>query len=363
MALDLNLSQKFRRLSFLGMITVVYVHAFNFDDRYLWSGRPFEEVLNFENFLQVFIANGLLRFGVPLFFFRAGFLMAETDEHYTFKSRFSKKLKTLLMPYFAWALLAILVTYFFESQPFLNQFVVSAQLGKFGLSVHQWNWEQWLTGLAGDPISFQLWFLRSLFIYSLLYPILVLGTTKRPWILLGFFTLAWVSGINLLILEGEGILFFTIGIVAQKHKWNLSVIAGFINKYQLWIPTLIVVSLKAWLSFLPDNIMICWYLHHVQQLLLLLTFWGLYDASLGKISNHIWLDKASRYNFFIYGFHVPILYYLTDLTFHFVGKESMTRLGVFILVPMILILFSMLWGWIMDKVFPKAFWVLTGGRV
>jgi fucose 4-O-acetylase-like acetyltransferase len=54
----------------------------------------------------------LLRFGVPLFFFRAGFLMAETDDHYTFGSRALKKLKMLVMPYVAWGLIAVLVTYF-----------------------------------------------------------------------------------------------------------------------------------------------------------------------------------------------------------------------------------------------------------
>jgi len=363
LAPDLFLSQKFRRLSFLGMITVVYVHAFNFDDRYLWAGRPFTEELNFENFIQVFITNGLLRFGVPLFFFRAGYLMAETDAHYSFLSRLVKKLKTLVMPYCAWGLLGVLVTYLFESQAFLEQFVISAQLGKYGISVHEWSPEQWFSGVFLDQISFQLWFLRSLFIYSLLYPLLVLATQKWPWILLALFAACWILGIGFVFVEGEGILFFTIGIVAQKHNWNFKAIAAFTNKFYLWIPTLILVSLKAWLSFQEGNIQICWFMHSAQQLLLLLTFWGLYDISIGKTTKHIWLDKASRYNFFIYGFHVPILYYLTDLTFFYLGKESMTRLGVFICLPLLLVAFSMLWGWILDKVFPKAFWVLTGGRI
>lgn len=362
MALNLFMSQKFRRLSFLGMITVVYVHAFNFDDRYLWPGRPFIEDLNFENFLQVFITNGLLRFGVPLFFFRAGFLMAETDDHYTFGSRALKKLKTLVMPYVAWGLIAVLVTYFFESQGFLNQFVISAQLGKFGVSVHEWDFGQWMSGLLGDQISFQLWFLRSLFIYSLLYPLLVKGTQKLSWILISIATVFWLTGLGLFIIEGEGLLFFTLGLVAWKKQWDLGKISDFANKYQILLLGILVAGVKTWLAFEDDYVATEWWLHRLQQPLLLVGFWALYDFSFGKITTHTWVDKASRYNFFIYGFHVPILYYLTDLSFYFLGRGSMTRLEVFIFLPLLLIAFSMLCGWIIDKIFPKLFWVLTGGR-
>ena len=91
------------------MITVVYVHAFNFDDRYLWPGRPFEEAMNLPNFLQVLITNGLFRFGIPLFFLRSGFLIAETEERYTPLTRIKKRFHTLVLPYLAWSFIGLAI--------------------------------------------------------------------------------------------------------------------------------------------------------------------------------------------------------------------------------------------------------------
>lgn len=207
------LSQKIKRLSFLSMLSVVYVHAFNFEDRYLWEGRIFEENMDFNSFTQVFVSNVLMRFGLPLFFMRSGFLMAESAKKYTQKERLGKKAKTLLIPYLAWSLLGILITFGLESYQSTLPFVESSSLGPFNNQrIENLDFAQLLATWLFHPISFQLWFLRNLFVYACLFPYLLALLNRYPISFLSFLALCWILGIGLFVVEGEGLFFFTLGI-------------------------------------------------------------------------------------------------------------------------------------------------------
>lgn len=346
------------------MLTVVYVHSFNFDDRYLWAGRPFFEEMNACNFIQILVANGLFRFGVPLFFFRAGMLMAATEEKYTPLTRLKKRGQTLLIPYVAWSLFGILITYYFESRPDLAPFADSSWLRPFGnLPVHKWDLSQWFESVLIQPISFQLWFLRSLFMYSLLYPVLLKGLAWQPKWILGIFCFLWISSFGgIVLIEGEGIFFFTLGIFYAKGGLNEDRIREFFLRYRLYLLALGLVLLKTFLSFQFDYLHLPVYLlHKIAQPLLVLSVWFGYDVLLGKIE-HSHLEKLSRYNFFVYGAHVPLVYYLTDLLFSIYGKEDPVRFAIFCCLPLVVAASAIIIGFVMEKAVYPVFWVLTGGR-
>ena len=364
MTISPYLSRKLSRLSFLGMLTVVYVHSFNFDDRYLWAGRPFFEEMNAFNFFQILITNGLFRFGVPLFFFRAGMLMAATEEKYTPLTRLKKRGQTLLIPYLAWSMFGIVVTYYFESRPDLAPFAESSWLRPFGnLPVHKWDLSQWFESALFHPISFQLWFLRSLFIYSLLYPLLVKGLTWKPKWILGVFCFLWISSFGGIgFIEGEGIFFFTLGIYYFKGGFSEERIRDFFLRYRLYWFAIGVVLLKTFLSFQFDYLHLPVYLlHKIAQPLLVLSVWFGYDFLLGQVQNSP-LEKLSRYNFFVYGAHVPLVYYLTDLLFFQYGKDDSVRFAIFCGLPLVVSAVAILVGFVLEKAVYPVFWVLTGGR-
>ena len=358
------LSRKLSRLSFLGMLTVVYVHSFNFDDRYLWAGRPFFEEMNAFNFIQILVTNGLFRFGVPLFFFRAGMLMAATEEKYTPLTRLKKRGQTLLIPYLAWSLFGILITYYFESRPDLAPFAESSWLRPFGnLPVHKWDLSQWFESVLIQPVSFQLWFLRSLFMYSLLYPILVKGLSWKPQWILGTFCFLWLSSFGgIALVEGEGLFFFTLGIFFAKGGVNEVRILEFFLRYRLYWIALTVVLLKTFVSFqFDDQFLPVYLLHKIAQPLLVLSVWFGYDYVFGQIQ-HTPLEKLSRYNFFVYGAHVPLVYYLTDLLFSIYGKDDSIRFAVFCSLPLVVAASAIIIGFVLEKAVYPVFWVLTGGR-
>jgi len=95
--------------------------------------------------------------------------------------------------------------------------------------------------------------------------------------------------------------------------------------------------------------------------LLVLSVWFGYDFLLGKF-RYTPLEKLSRYNFFVYGAHVPLVYYLTDLLFSVYGKDDSIRFAVFCCLPLVVSASSVLIGFMLEKAVYPAFWVLTGGR-
>lgn len=344
------------------MITVVYVHAFNFDDRYLWPGRPFTEAMSFPNFLQVLIANGLFRFGIPLFFLRSGFLMAETEGRYTPITRLRKRFQTLVLPYLLWSLVGTFITYAWEANSFTAPFAQSAWLRPFNnLPVHEWSFWQWIESVLLQPISFQLWFLRSLFVYSLLYPLLVLGINRFPIWIFVFFGLAWLLSLGAFFLEGEGLLFFSLGIWLQKRGFSSGGVSHLVHKLRLWwwLPVLLLV--KTWYSFQEYPIPIGYFLHKAVQPLLVLAVWDLYDRVFTSPGTSF-LDKLSPYNFYIYGFHVPILYFATDLVLSILGREDYIRGAVYIFLPLVVMAIAWALGAILKQLYLPAFKLFTGGR-
>ena len=345
------------------MITVVYVHAFNFDDRYLWPGRPFEEAMNLPNFLQILITNGLFRFGIPLFFLRSGFLIAETEERYTPLTRVKKRFQTLVLPYLAWSFIGLAIAYLLEISPSTAPFVQSSWLRPFNNTpLHELSWLQWLEAWVLQPISFQLWFLRSLFIYSILYPLLVKGLERFPIPILIFFGLAWILSVGFVI-EGEGLFFFSLGILLRKKEINLKNLSILADKIRLWwwLPALLL--LKTWISF-QDYIPVPvgYFLHKGLQAPLVLAVWVLYDKTIGLLSATTWLDKLNRYNFYLYGFHVPVLYFATDFLLELLGRNDFIRGGVFLILPLVIMTIAFLFGWILRQISIPLFKVFTGGR-
>jgi fucose 4-O-acetylase-like acetyltransferase len=364
--MDRQLSLKLSRLSFLGMLTVVYVHAFNFDNKYLWPGRPFDEELSVWTFLQVAITNGLFRFGIPLFFFRSGFLMAETESRYTPLTRIGKRTKTLLLPYVAWSLIGIGVTWLFEIRPDWDALISASGLRKFDdMRIHDWTWEQWLEGTLLEPISFQLWFLRSLFVYSALYPVLWLGLRNKSWIMITVLVVFWVLfSFPMFFIEGEGLLFFSLGILAGKGKLPVEKIKDFFIRYKLfWVGSLFLIF-KTLYGFFPVGhtyIFLGYLMHKVCQVFMVGLVWFGYDFVLAKV-NRTPLESLSRYNFFVYGSHVPLVYFVTDILLAEWGHQEPLRFFVFLGLPLVLSAIAIGFGWVLDKFAPPVFWVLTGGR-
>src|SRR5512135_3659826 len=106
-------SSKFRFWSFIAMALLVYVHGYNLGIRYLQPWTITGEPLTFTGFFEYFLANGILRFRIPMLFIISGYLFALHD-YRPYKQRTGKRFRTLFVPYQIWSGLALIFCYGLE---------------------------------------------------------------------------------------------------------------------------------------------------------------------------------------------------------------------------------------------------------
>lgn len=359
------LSKKFRFYSFLSMVLLVFVHGYNLNDRYLQPFTITDERMRFNGFFQYFLANGLFRFRIPMLFVISGYLFALHDQtpHW---QRIKKRARTVLLPYFLWSIIGLAVAVLLTNWPITRDAVYNGHLQPYSKPFSSYTPNNWITALIW-PTSFQLWFLRCLFMYNVLYPLLLKGVMKRPAVIFTIFSILWILTFGFVLVEGEGLLFFSLGIwlckkgkdVMNKPKWlNMPVmLAVFLG----------VAAIKTWFAFhtsMQQQYMfpILMLLHKIVIFSGLLVVWFGCDKMVKYFMEQKWFINLSSYSFIIYALHVPLVTYLIDPTFSLLNGFPHYRLLTFILLPLALIAFCISVGWIMRKTVPAVYGTLTGGR-
>ena len=78
--------------------------------------------------------------------------------------------------------------------------------------------------------------------------------------------------------------------------------------------------------------------------------------------NKKWFVHLSAFSFIIYALHVPLVTYLIDPFFQLIYPLPFYRIITFVFLPFVVIAFCVMIGWILRKLAPKVYGVLTGGR-
>jgi len=362
--MDFILSLKMRRLAFFSTLTVVWVHSFNLDERYLWPGYSLAGQFTINNFIQLLICNGLFRFAIPLFFAISGYMMAEREGRLSYLNMVGKRAKMLLGPYFAWAALGLLFTYLWEIVPSLNPITDMSHLRPFGdKHLHEFGMTDWIESLTIFPISFQLWFLRSLFIYSILYPVLAKIIEKQPIVYFIVAGIMMIGSLDLFVLGGDGLFYFGLGIIIRKKNIDTSKLPAFLYSPYFILLASILPFFNTSLAFVSAEwiMPVSYFSFKAMQPILLIAIWTSYDRIV-KSTEINWFDNLSATNFFIYGAHVPAVYFITDLIFTHFGRSEELRFVVFISLPLVVITVSGSIGLILKKHWPWIFGLLSGWR-
>ncbi|HUC80672.1 MAG TPA: acyltransferase family protein, partial [Flavisolibacter sp.] len=217
------LSQKFKFYTFICIALLLFVHGYNLQVTYLAPFSLVHEELTFTTFFEYFFANGILRFRIPMLFLISGYIFAIQDKR-PYTQRAKRRFVTLMVPYFIWSAVGLAVTYLWQQWPVTLEAVQRASLDQLGdnRTYEEIGWggvmKRWLLA----PVSFQLWFIRSLFVYNLLYPVFRWSVTRFPlptFLLLGIFWLSFFQSIPLI--EGQGMFFFVAGIWLQKRSYPI----------------------------------------------------------------------------------------------------------------------------------------------
>jgi fucose 4-O-acetylase-like acetyltransferase len=349
------------------MVLLVFVHGYNLQNSYLQPFTIVDEKMTFTTFTEYLLSNGLFRFRIPMLFVISGYLFALHDNQ-SYGKRMGKRLRTLLLPYLLWSAIGLAITFLFQRFSFTAELVSAAGIDQMGDNrpYEQIGWggmmERWIFG----PVSFQLWFIRVLLVYNALYPALRWLVSKIAPVWFSIATLFWLATIGLFFIEGEGLLFFTLGIWLCKKGKDIEQLPRWMNLKLLWVLFIALSLIKTFLAFRFDYRMT----HALTLMLLhkLVIATGLLSVWFGGNALVRWwmekpaLRRLTGFSFIIYALHVPLVNYAMQIPFIY-GKDIPNyRFLSYIIIPTLIIVLCIGIGYLLRKLAPPVYYVLTGGR-
>lgn len=354
------------------MVFLVFVHGYNLNDRYLQPWTTPNEALTVTTFIEYLLANGLLRFRIPLLFIVSGYLYALHDELPN-KKRVGKRMQTLLVPYLLWSAIALVLFYLLELSEIGKRILIDSHLAQIDdtrLLVHDYAWYEILARWIFFPVAYQLWFIRVLLVYNLAYPFIRWCVTTRNARTVFFMlvTLFWLSTTGFVLIEGEGLLFFALGVWIQKANFNIETPRSFFNP-KVWAFLFIGLALsKTVLAFygvvwLGDAVFpVLLILHKATVFSGLVTCWFGLDGLVRSCMRQSWFVWLTSFSFIIYALHVPLVAILINPMFEILHYMEGYRMITFFLLPLIIIIFCIGIGIVLRSFLPKVYSLLTGGR-
>lgn len=365
-SLDQFLSDKLRFWSLVSMLCLVYVHAFNLHPRYLDPWTQVAEPPTLGNCLQYFLANGLLRFRIPMLFAISGYLLAWRDNGTVpYGQRVRRRLRTLGLPYVLWSLLWLAVALAAERLALFNAAIKpvwSQQLREHGAG--------WLLlNELQRPVPFQLWFLRRLLVYNLAYPWLKLAILRWPRLYFSLTGCMWFALLGIpLLADSEGLLFFGLGVWLGFHRREVQVAPAWFRLAWFQLAWLAVAVLNTWLAFRgapaypPALKLLMLALYKIGEISGILVAWFGLDWLVRRAMARPWFRWLAGFSFMIYVLHVPLVNYATDLALYYGRGLPHLPALVFLLMPLAVTALSVALAAGLRRVAPRVYSVLTGGR-
>jgi fucose 4-O-acetylase-like acetyltransferase len=365
-------SQKIRFWSFVSMFLLVFVHGYNLNERYLQPWSILNEPMTFTAYIEYFLANGIFRFRIPMLFIISGYLFAMTD-YKSYGERTAKRVRTLLTPYLLWSAISLLFMLALEIIPSTKQLITDShmsQIDEHRFYIRQYHWYEVVLRWIFGPPAYQLWFIRVLFIYNLAYPAIRWAVTNKyfKWFWFPAVVFLFISTFGTPIVEGEGLLFFSLGVWMQKSRFNIESHSRWLNPLSWGVILLLLTTIKSWLAFQGYALMgsavfpVLALMHKAVIFSGLVAAWFGLNKLVRFFMSQQWFVWLSAFAFIIYAVHAPLVALMIDPFFNIVNDLPIYRLITFIFLPLLIIAFSIGIGIFLRRYTPKLYGVLTGGR-
>jgi fucose 4-O-acetylase-like acetyltransferase len=362
------LSQKFRFFSFLSITLLLYVHGYNLNDTYLTPYSTVNEPLTFTTFIEYFLANGALRFRIPLLFIISGYIYALGDKK-PYIQRIKRRFETLMIPFFFWSAIGLAITYLWQQFPLTAQAVKDAAIDQLGDNrpYNEIGWKGIVYRWLVRPVSFQLWFIRGLFIYNLIYPFINWFISKYPAIWFVIVFLFWHTIFSIFFIEGQGLFFFSLGILLYKRNYPIDKKPIWFSHYMSWLFYIGISVIKTFMAFELEaedaaTPYILYALHDISIAAGILAIWFGADEIVKRCMSKSWFLWLSAFSFVIFALHVPLIHYTTRLAFAYWRLFPNYRLLTYLVVPVIVFFACIATGALLRNTFPKVYKLATGGR-
>jgi Acyltransferase family len=370
-----SLSQKFRFFTFVCIALLAYVHGYNLRDTYLTPFSTVNEPLTLTSFFEYLFSNGLLRFRIPLLFMISGYLYAMYD-HRTYLRQIKSRFRTLIVPLLLWSAFGLLLTFLLQQIPYTADVIAKTNIDQLGDNrpYTEIGWlgiiERWLLA----PISYQLWFLFTLFGFNLIYPAIKWLVIKYPYIWLPLTFFYFFLLIQLPFIDSRGLFFFSLGVWIQKKNFDIEKEPSW---FSLGLTLILFIGLSVIKTFMAFELepfefrtaitysptaIVLTLLHQLAILTGILAMWFGVDRVIYWFIRQKWFQHASGFSFFIFGIHVPLLPYVMTWALMTLSFLPNYRLLCYLLVPLAVLVFSVWMGSLFRRFAPAFYKLLTGGR-
>lgn len=291
---------------------------------------------------NAFIIHGLGRGTVPTMSLIAGFLLFSMNLDLQAIKMFKKKFVTLVIPFFAFMLAYFVFAWVCEVAFGWTRF--SSLISELGN-----NWANMLFGLNGYPANGPLHFVRDLIVFVLVAPIV--GGIIRTVPVMGLLGFSVIIGTNMdgdLIFRGTSFLVFYIGGMAAIQKWDMLAL----DKHAVPCALLFVAICLGMMFFkIGDN-----------TFLVLVAPFLIWPAAslLTGTKVEAWGKKYSKYSFFVFAAHMPIVelsWYLVSGPFKFVPYIAYWAITPFATMATLVVTYNLAM-----RYSPNAFNLMIGSR-
>jgi len=344
------------------MITLLFVHNYNISTAYQTPSSFADTPMSFISFTEYFFSNSLFRFRIPLLMAISGYLLA-SSYNYSYTELISKKIRTILIPFAIIAIIGFFTCVVFDVID--TQFYTINASGIFGKSITEFRLYDVLYHTFIAPSSFQLWYLKIMFVMAVCLPIIRFLLTKLPIATLSVLAIAWLFT-NYLGGETKdrGYIFFFIGFYLSQHNKNIA--HAFINVKYTGLALITLALLRTYLAFSPNHT-------EITSMLMVLSFkligilgaytcWFMADKLVTIYYKFSFFRNLTKSSFFIFAFHAPLITLAGLALRKYVLHSHEQFFMAYLLLPLVVATIIILIDHLIRNKFSITYTLITGGR-
>lgn len=360
---------KFLRFPLIVCVVMIHSHFQNISMGGLDYGFDIQTYPIYCN-ISFFLSKIISSIAVPLFFIFSGYLFFKNVSSFTPEEYFKKlhkRIRTLLMPYIFWNIVVILI--YLVAQTIMPNMIsgnnkLIADYTTIDWIKAFWNYHNEM------PICYQFWFIRDLMVVVLLSPIIYFAIKKIRFFFVLIMGIIWLLNINTGItgVSITAIFFFSIGALFSITQYD---IICFLNKIKFlgYIMSFILIIVEMCLYNYRGSIDL--FFSDIQSIMLyklctLSLIVSCLNITVTLLRGGLLKTNEFLYdsNFFIYAYHTMPLVLFLKLIIRFLNPTSDIHITlVYFIVPIITILFGLMFFAVIRRIFPRFTRFITGSRI
>lgn len=354
------------------IIGLVFLHYGSFPNSMV---SPFKGLDLHEHRFATWINSSIVFFFfsvVPMLSMISGWLFFSfPPEHFrvALPKRIKSRFKSLYLPLVAWnaAYLAALYAVFLVN-PHMSFFT---QLNRLNMDFSSVGWKEYgnaIFAFTKEPIAFQFWFVRDLFVTVLISPAFCLMLRYRPWMWAAALCMVWLTGWNMgIFIRSDVPFFFYMGAIVYQKRLTLTIplrtTIFLVALYTIW--ALLRALTPYFISIPADDVDPLWLAvaTRAMRVVGVIGCWG----AIYHWAQTNWGGRIGKYGglaFFLHSAHWPLLAMVKVVIWRFMpGENDLWMLVHYVASVSLTVIIGLGLGIALAYKAPKIFALMNGGRL